>query len=93
MVSNTTVEWTTIGGVSGRKFTATNGNTLFLPSAGYRFGTELVGLGEGGGYWSSSLFENDPSRALGFGLRDCSTTDGGRNYGQSVRPVRLASQN
>lgn len=34
--SNTMGEWTQQNGVNGWKFTATNGNSLFLPAAGFR---------------------------------------------------------
>ena len=32
-----------------------NGNTIFLPAAGYRSDTNILGLGRLGNYWSSSL--------------------------------------
>lgn len=36
---STNTSWTTQNGVNGRLFTASNGNSLFLPAAGYRGGT------------------------------------------------------
>ena len=52
----TTREWTSVNGVNGHRFTSkTNGNSIFLPSAGYRKDGELYGRGAGGSYWSSSL--------------------------------------
>ena len=41
LVDNTTSEWTTMDGVYGRKFTASNGKSIFLPAAGNRFGSEF----------------------------------------------------
>ena len=35
LTANTTYEWTTINGINGGKFTATNGNYVFFPAAGY----------------------------------------------------------
>ena len=35
MFQNTTSEWTTQNGVNGWRFTASNGNCIFLPAAGY----------------------------------------------------------
>ena len=47
-------EWTTINGVNGYKVTSKkNGNSIFLPAAGCRYGTEVVLRGEVGAYWSS----------------------------------------
>lgn len=95
LLSNTTNVWTTQNGVNGRLFTATNGNSLFLPAAGYRGGTSLVNAGTNGGYWSSSLYSDTPYGAwsLYFHSGNCLVNDSGRNFGQSVRPVRSASKN
>jgi len=88
--SNTTGEWTQQNGVNGWKFTATNGNTLFLPAAGYRDGSSLCNDGTDGGYWSSSLLSDYPDGARSFFLRwDGSyMSDSRRRYGVSVRAVR-----
>ena len=56
LYQNTAHTWTTQNGVYGRLFTASNGNSLFLPAAGcYRWGGELDNAGSDGYYWSSSL--------------------------------------
>ena len=86
--------WTTQNGVNGRLFTATNGNSLFLPAAGYR-DIFFCDDGREGVYWSSSLFDDDPCSAwrLDFISDKCfvSGSDGYyRVYGHSVRPVRSA---
>ena len=48
--------WTTQNGVNGYKFTSkTNGNSIFLPAAGYRNGAYLYDSDSVGNYWSSSL--------------------------------------
>ena len=52
--NNTTKAWTTQNGVNGRLFTASNGNSLFLPAAGCRWVGELYNAGGDGGYWSGS---------------------------------------
>lgn len=65
LVDNCTYEWTGRNGINGMLFTASNGNTLFLPAAGeYNLpGTgddpESGGLfanGRKGCYWSSSVY-------------------------------------
>ena len=90
----TTTTWTTQNGVYGRKITSkSNGNSIFLPAAGYRSSCSLYDAGSGGNYWSRSLYESDPyyARYLYFGSSDIYTYyDYGRYYGFSVRPVRLS---
>ncbi|MBP3762555.1 MAG: DUF1566 domain-containing protein [Bacteroidales bacterium] len=92
LFNNTTAEWTTMNGVNGRKFTAANGNSLFLPAAGSRWDSELYGAGEYGDYWSSSLYAGYPYDAWDFNFYsgDQGMDDDLRYYGRSVRPVRSA---
>ncbi len=92
LIANTTAEWTQVNGVNGRKFTAPNGKSLFLPAAGCRLGSELYGAGSYGGYWSSSLVKGYPNDAWGFYFdSDYQYMDGyGRYYGFSVRAVRAS---
>ena len=94
LLDNTTVTWTTQNGVNGRLFTATNGNSLFLPAAGARWDGELGNVGSGN-YWSSSLdmvYSDNSDNALGFGFESGGYIVGyaGRYYGFTVRPVRSA---
>ena len=89
LYNNTTVTWTTQNGVNGRLFTASNGNSLFLPAAGYYVESNLH-TGEWGYYWSSSLYTGIPYGACRFhfdldGFNWSSGTS--RYYGFSVRPV------
>ncbi|MBE6332934.1 MAG: hypothetical protein E7070_11690 [Bacteroidales bacterium] len=87
---NTTSEWITQNGIDGRIFTAPNGNSIFLPAAGYRFTTSLLWEGTSGYYWSSSLQENRPYRAM-LMLFDAEEVDPGNSMsrydGLSIRPV------
>ncbi|MBQ9417895.1 MAG: hypothetical protein IJU19_04860 [Bacteroidales bacterium] len=87
LMDNTTATWTTRNGVYGRLFTATNGNSLFLPAAGIRDGSSHYNADFGGYYWSSSL-----STDFCFGAGGQSVNNYHRFYGFSVRAVR-ASQN
>ena len=87
LINNTTAEWT----AAGRKFTAANGNSLFLPAAGNRWGSELGGAGSVGNYWSSSLYADFPYCAWTFYFNSVGQDmcgDPGRGNGFSVRAVR-----
>ena len=83
LYNNTTVTWTTQNGVNGRLFTASNGNSFFLPAAGYRYSSYLGSAGSYGYYWSSSLYTVGPLSAwyFGFGSGDFGMYYGGRIYG------------
>jgi hypothetical protein len=60
---NCTWTQTLQNGVDGYKVTGPNGNSIFLPFAGYMDGGVLYLAGELGGYWSSSLGAGTPSLA------------------------------
>ena len=89
LYNNTTNTWTTQNGVNGRLFTASNGNSLFLPAAGYRWDGELYFAGSLGFCWSSSLSPDCPNDAwyLYFNSGYTGVDYGSRGYGFSVRPV------
>ena len=88
----TTWTWTTQNGVNGYKVTSIkNGNSIFLPAAGYRDGfelyNELYNAGSYGGYLSKSLFENTFADGLWFISNYKDFTNFHRCRGLSVRPV------
>lgn len=76
-------------GMNGRLVTGPNGNSIFLPAAGYRQDTNLHHVGYCGPYWSSSLYADAPVIAYrlyidsGYTQVDLDI----RCYGFSVRPV------
>ena len=91
--SYTTTEWTTQNGVNGRLITSkSNGNSIFLPAAGYRLGSSLKDAGSFGDCWSRTLFESCPYYAWWLYSHSgyISTTDRSRYSGLSVRPVRFS---
>ena len=88
LYNNTTYEWTTISGVNGGKFTASNGNYIFFPAAGYVRGGLLNGRGSGGYYWSRSRGSSAGAWRLGFDSSGRGVDTDGRSGGFSVRPVR-----
>ncbi len=83
--------WTTQGGVNGTLVTGPNGNTIFLPAAGYRYDTGLYDVSSDGDYWSRSLNTDNSlnGRSLYFNSSYIGTYDSERFYGRSVRPVRV----
>ena len=83
-------EWTTQGGRNGYKVTSkTNGNSIFLPAAGDRDGSNLDNAGFKGDYWSSSLHTDNPKFAwrMYFHSDEVYRSRGYRYRGFSVRPV------
>ncbi|MGN0186457.1 MAG: hypothetical protein ACI392_01755 [Paludibacteraceae bacterium] len=81
--------WTTLNGVNGYEVKSkTNGNSIFLPAAGFRYGDDF--LSDYGNYWSSSLAYGSGCACNVLFVSDYLERDldyGGRCNGQSVRPV------
>ena len=90
LYNNTTVTWTQQGGVNGRLFTASNGNSLFLPAAGHRFMGGLWALSLEGRYWSCSLSNPTVAWFFDFNSGFYGISSDTRDKGQSVRAVRSA---
>ena len=88
LLNNCTWTWTAQSGVNGMLVRSRiNGNTLFLPAAGY-FDAELEGAGRYGFYWSSSLESHSDDASIGyFSSGEANMDYSARRYGQSVRPV------
>ena len=88
LTANTTYEWTIVNGVNGGKFTASNGNYIFIPAAGNWVGGSHEDEGSLGYVWSSSPRDSRYVFGLllfsgGKGVYD----DNYRTSGFSVRPV------
>lgn len=88
--------WTTQNGVSGFKVTGPNGNSIFLPAAGYYFYETIVKDGTIGRYWTSTLnnsgtYNNAKSLNFqqngGLGVTANNRRTYVRTYGYSVRAV------
>lgn len=100
LLANCTWKWTTQNGVYGYMVTAKNGNSIFLPAAGYRSDKKLTRNGQDICYWSCNLYNPGPSAAWGLILTaspysDPSDVSGStynllshnaRYWGMSIRP-------
>ncbi len=93
LLEKCTLSWTTQNGVKGLKVTASNGNSIFLPAAGFRqtewpYIIPLFGAGSTGLYWSATPYSfiynaynldiDSVSNDWSWFSRDC---------GLTVRPV------
>lgn len=81
---------------NGWRFVSSNGNSIFLPTAGRRYDREINDVGSIGYYWSSTLATHSPDLAWHFHMLSCDygagviflMGDTKRYYGHTVRPVR-----
>ena len=91
LLNNCTWKQTNKNGTSGYIITATNGNSIFLPFAGYLMDGAVYGKIKYGFYWSSSLNTENLRCAYRLDVRSNSAYLGinstNRDEGQSVRPV------
>ena len=90
-----TVEYVTTG-IKGIKITGIgefSAKSIFLPAAGYGYGSSLENAGNGGFYWSSTQFSSDYANGLFF-FPDGDHSGEGHGYkycGYPVRPVKNAA--
>ena len=94
LFDKTTNEWVdnfNNSGVSGMKFTGSNGNSIFIPNSGYRSGSSFNFQGNRAVVWSSSLDTSSSTNAFRLLFRsDFISADGSSNRcdGYVVRGVR-----
>ena len=93
---NTKSEWTKRNGIPGRTFTGKNGNSIFLPAAGFtwfddrddEYGTTLYDRGTYGIYWSSGFNSASNAYYLSFDSTAVSPqSSNDRRGGVTVRAV------
>ena len=90
--SYATAKWTTQNDVYGVRITSkSNGNSIFLPAAGYYNNTGLNYVCSSGLFWSRSHYVGIRVDAyqVYFNANRIDTGDGGRDCGLNVRPVRV----
>ena len=99
LLDGTTQQTATVNGIRGVRLNSkTNGKSIFFPAVGYRMRSEMKMNGEGGYYWSSSIYKleinnmliDDDASGYGFNLNGNSTfylDETQRSYGLNVRAV------
>ena len=91
LINNCTNVWTSINGINGRLFTGPNGNSIFLPAAGFHYDSDSNGVGSRGDYFSSSYDIGGPNGArylyIYSGSCYMNYNDDRSAFGQSIRPV------
>ena len=90
LLDETKCEWTWDAAKKGYTIKGlATGKSIFLPAAGYRYGSALKNAGTNGYYWSSSVNVSHPSTANDFIFisDDRGWSYDRRYYGQSVRAV------
>ena len=91
LIANCAYEWTQLNGVNGMLLTGPNGNTMFLPAAGYQFQGES-GVGVQGNYWTRTINPNTNwhgAKKLYFTSSVFQAGGSDRSIGYSVRAVRV----
>ncbi len=102
LISKCNWRWTREGGVPGYLVTSKkNGNSIFLPAAGYYRDAYHYRDGEMGFYWTASVWPDEPDQSYYMGFKDgeirptinqyYDTNSPGavwlRHFGFSIRPV------
>ena len=98
LIENCRYEWTKVNGVNGGRFIGPNGNSIFLPAAGYRDDsseispTGHIDVGYYAEYWSGT--QNSPFVEYAFCLTlfDCGPEgrNSARGNGNVIRPVEVS---
>lgn len=88
LIENCTWKWTDKSGVKGYKVTGPNGKSIFLPVAGYRYGSDVSNVYYCGYYWSVTKYDSSSAYYLFFSVREQNMYDCNRDREQSVRLVK-----
>ena len=90
LIGNTTMEWTTLGGVNGLLVTGSNGGSMFLPAAGFCFSgtTNPSFVGTDGCYWTSTPDSGSNTWGLSFTKENRDYWNHSNTAGLPIRPVR-----
>lgn len=90
LIDSCKTEWVSMAGCAGMRFTSNvNGESIFLPAAEDRLGTDKRETGSTGYYWTGTLYAGSKRNAyrLTFGRNGADYGSYPRYIGHSVRPV------
>ncbi len=79
--------WTSYDGNTGYKVTGPNGRSIFVPAAGFRFGSSLDLASKFGNYWGASGSRGSYAYCFYFYSDTRGVDWRSISYGRSVRPV------
>ena len=89
LTSKCSFAWTSKNGVNGCQLTGPNGNSIFIPAAGFIYWSGLSYNGTEGYYWSLTGYKEYPDCSYGFWFRStgtgCCSLE--RCFGFTIRPV------
>lgn len=95
LANNCTWTWTSINGMNGYQVVGKNGNSIFLPAAGYMYESsyKVTYYGENGFYWTSTVKNAGSTwyRLLFYkdsGVMESCNTWGNPEYGSYAHPIR-----
>lgn len=90
LMENCTFSWVEQNGVNGMSVKAANGNTIFLPAAGFFDEASVSSAGFYGTYWTGSPYDswNYQASCLDFGSTGQGQYANYRFEGRVVRPVK-----
>lgn len=98
LVNGTTSSWETLNGVNGRRFTGSNGNSIFIPASGYKMNSSSSYAGSSGFLWERSIDLSQSANGMYYSFGSSgsiSTSSMSRMTGLCVRgiiivnPIRL----
>ena len=95
LANNCTWTWTSINGMNGYQVVGKNGNSIFIPAAGYMYESsyKVTYYGENGFYWTSTVKNAGSTwyRLLFYkdsGVMESCNTWGNPEYGSYAHPIR-----
>ena len=95
LANNCTWTWTSINGMNGYQVVGKNGNSIFIPAAGYMYESSynVTYYGENGFYWTSTVKNAGSTwyRLLFYkdsGVMESCNTWGNPEYGSYAHPIR-----
>ena len=93
LINNCTLEATTLNSVNGYKIVGPNGNSIFVPSGGYKYSTESNAyVGVSSYYWSSTPDNNYQAYELKVNSDTMIIESSFREYGFNIRPIKIITE-